>query len=111
MSDDPTNMFAGLKKKSKKKVQIADLDEDTPTATLTPDASKGEDSVLPQDKDGDLTLKEEEPLDFSDLKKVRLCSIPSPNVTFGPPSSTMQEQQLHCWGLQSGSYCCGANMG
>lgn len=64
MADD---MFAGLKKK-KKKVQIADLDVEG-SSTTTPPAE--DDAVRPREDNADLTLKEDEPLDFSDLKKVR----------------------------------------
>jgi translation initiation factor 2 subunit 2 len=83
MSDDPMNMFAGIKKKKKKQVNIADLDvEDgepesqaplspapTPVAADNIEEGADDDAVRPLEKDADLTLKEDEPLDFSDLKK------------------------------------------
>lgn len=71
MADD---MFAGLKKKSKKgsskKIDLLEVDEgETPSGeSIVP--PKGEDPVRPEEASADLTLPEEEPLDFSDLKKV-----------------------------------------
>jgi len=66
MADDNADLFAGMKKKSKKKqVQIAELDVEG----VAPAAAASEDPVRPLEKSADLTLKEDEPLDFSDLKK------------------------------------------
>lgn len=70
------NMFAGIKKKKKKQVNIADLDVEgggdstpaTPPAEVTAEQA-AEDPVRPLEKDADLTIKDDEPLDFSDLKK------------------------------------------
>jgi hypothetical protein len=81
---DTSNMFAGIKKKKKKTVQIADLeldgeDQDTqknsePVAAKATKAAaaaqQDEDAVRPLESSADLTLKDEDPLDFSDLKKV-----------------------------------------
>jgi len=83
MSDDPMNMFAGIKKKKKKQVNIAELDvedgagEPEPQAPFSPaptpvaggDEGADDDAVRPLEKDANLTLKEDDPLDFSDLKK------------------------------------------
>jgi len=80
---DTSNMFAGIKKKKKKTVQIADLeldgeDQDTqknsePVAAKATKAAaaaqQDEDAVRPLESSADLTLKDEDPLDFSDLKK------------------------------------------
>lgn len=72
---DTSNMFAGLKKKKKKTVQIADLELDgeqqqqTPAKETAKEAAEA-DPVRPLEASADLTLKEDEPLDFSDLKKV-----------------------------------------
>merc|ERR1712093_63019 len=60
MSED---MFAGLKKK-KKRVQIAGDDGEQEQET-----QQQSDPVLPKEDSADLTLKEDEPLDFSNLKK------------------------------------------
>lgn len=71
MADDPMNMFAGIKKKKKKQVNIADLDVESGDATpaqATPEQA-AEDAVRPLEKTADLTLHDDEPLDFSDLKK------------------------------------------
>jgi len=81
MADDPMNMFAGIKKKKKKQVNIAELDvegggDSTPAtppsgaaaAEVTAEQA-AEDPVRPLEKDADLTIKDDEPLDFSDLKK------------------------------------------
>lgn len=79
MADDPMNMFAGIKKKKKKQVNIAELDVEggddaagagaaSPAAEATPEQA-AEDPVRPLEKDADLTVREDEPLDFSDLKK------------------------------------------
>lgn len=62
------DMFAGLKKKKKKQVVIADEPSDTAHAAVKEDGVV--DPVRPMEKDADLTLKTEDPLDFSDLKKV-----------------------------------------
>lgn len=76
MADDPMNMFAGIKKKKKKQVNIADLDVEGDSTPATPPAAAevtaeqaAEDPVRPLEKDADLTVKDDEPLDFSDLKK------------------------------------------
>merc|ERR1712093_26312 len=60
MSED---MFAGLKKK-KKRVQIAGDDGEQEQET-----QQQSDPVLPKEDSADLTLKEDEPLDFANLKK------------------------------------------
>ena len=76
MADDNADVFAGMKKKSKKKqVQIAELDVEgddapAPAAAAAAAAAASEDPVRPLEKSADLTLKGDEPLDFSDLKKV-----------------------------------------
>jgi len=63
MSED---MFAGLKKK-KKRVQIAG--DDGEQEQQEQETQQQSDPVLPKEDSADLTLKEDEPLDFSDLKK------------------------------------------
>ena len=67
MDPDTDNMFAGLKKKKKKTVQILETDDD---AAAVSTKAAAEDPVRPAEKSADLTLPDEEPLDFSDLKKV-----------------------------------------
>lgn len=78
MADGPMNMFAGIKKKKKKQVNIAELDvegegdggDSSSAAPPVPATEQVEqDPVRPLEKDADLTLKDDEPLDFSDLKK------------------------------------------
>jgi predicted RNA-binding protein with RPS1 domain len=68
MDPDTDNMFAGLKKKKKKTVQILETNDDDGAAISAKAAA--EDPVRPTEKSADLTLPDEEPLDFSDLKKV-----------------------------------------
>merc|ERR1712093_703987 len=63
MSED---MFAGLKKK-KKRVQIAG--DDGEQEQQEQETQQQSDPVLPKEDSADLTLKEDEPLDFSNLKK------------------------------------------
>lgn len=79
---DTAKMFAGIKKKKKKTVQIADLEldgEDKPKAAAVGEPATSKDKVVeaaqadpvrPLEASADLTLKGDEPLDFSDLKKV-----------------------------------------
>lgn len=76
---DTSNMFAGIKKKKKKTVQIADLElegesprkEEKQPAAANSDTVDTNDAVRPLESSADLTLKDDgEPLDFSDLKKV-----------------------------------------
>ena len=79
MADDPMNMFAGIKKKKKKQVNIADLDVEggggddstpaTPPAAEVTAEQAADDAVRPLEKDANLTVADDEPLDFSDLKK------------------------------------------
>lgn len=79
MADDPMNMFAGIKKKKKKQVNIADLDVEGDSTPASPAPEQepaqasaeqaAEDPVRPLEKDADLTVRDDEPLDFSDLKK------------------------------------------
>ena len=72
MDPDTDNMFAGLKKKKKKTVQILETNDDNDSANGAAVSTKAaaEDPVRPTEKSADLTLPDEEPLDFSDLKKV-----------------------------------------
>ena len=69
------DMFAGLKKK-KKKVTLMDAPTTSSSNGDTLHGSVKEtgtvEPVRPLEKDADLTLKDDEPLDFSNLKKV-LC--------------------------------------
>lgn len=76
MDPDTDNMFAGLKKKKKKTVQILETDDNDDKAAAVSTKAAAEDPVRPAEKNADLTLPDEEPLDFSDLKKV--CWILTP---------------------------------
>lgn len=90
MDPDTDNMFAGLKKKKKKTVQILDTDESEKAATGSAQPAVV-DPVRPEEKSADLTLPDEEPLDFSDLKKVRNCR--NSMVSCDPGSGVPRRQE------------------